>query len=410
MTTSLNLDEYRHLVMKWALFLFFALYISTIVSAQTASVFLDLPDTLSLEHNRVFSFKVDKYWESRMEEISGQKLEISIDEIAYNGVEVKAKSVKTRGQTTLYFKRKSYSISLKKPIQLGEYEVKKLALNNLAMDKNYFRNRLSFLLMEKIGIFPLQNYYSELRINNNTAGIYLAIQKPEDYVRSKESNLLVRRDYEERFIIEDSHGKDTKDQIKRLRDIRKLTKRYEGQQLYDSLNAVVHMDHYFQWLAFNYLVKNGDYTDELFFYLTPDENRFDIIPWDYDDIFMRQPHESFEQRNRVLDHRLLFSGEEYLDIVIDSDNYLYHEFLLNFQRVLEILNPETIKDIFEKVYRELFPYYSDQEIIAQSEYDQYGLTDLRTLIEDLQYQFQFLLFQRQSVEAIIKSEMTRLSE
>ena len=396
--------------MKWALFLFFALYISTTVSAQTASVFLDLPDTLSLEHNRVFSFKVDKYWESRMEEISGQKLEISIDEIAYNGVEVKAKSVKTRGQTTLYFKRKSYSISLKKPIQLGEYEVKKLALNNLAMDKNYFRNRLSFLLMEKIGIFPLQNYYSELRINNNTAGIYLAIQKPEDYVRSKESNLLVRRDYEERFIIEDSHGKDTKDQIKRLRDIRKLTKRYEGQQLYDSLNAVVHMDHYFQWLAFNYLVKNGDYTDELFFYLTPDENRFDIIPWDYDDIFMRQPHESFEQRNRVLDHRLLFSGEEYLDIVIDSDNYLYHEFLLNFQRVLEILNPETIKDIFEKVYRELYPYYSDQEIIAQSEYDQYGLTDLRTLIEDLQYQFQFLLFQRQSVEAIIKSEMTRLSE
>ena len=264
--------------------------------------------------------------------------------------------------------------------------------------------------MEKIVIFPLQNYYSELRINNNTAGIYLAIQKPEDYVRSKESNLLVRRDYEERFIIEDSHGKDTKDQIKRLRDIRKLTKRYEGQQLYDSLNAVVHMDHYFQWLAFNYLVKNGDYTDELFFYLTPDENRFDIIPWDYDDIFMRQPHESFEQRNRVLDHRLLFSGEEYLDIVIDSDNYLYHEFLLNFQRVLEILNPETIKDIFEKVYRELYPYYSDQEIIAQSEYDQYGLTDLRTLIEDLQYQFQFLLFQRQSVEAIIKSEMTRLSE
>jgi len=396
--------------MKWALFLFFGLKISSIVFAQTAGDYLDLPDSLSLERNRVFSFKVDKYWESRMDEISGQKLEISIDEIAYNGVDVNAKSVKTRGQTTLYFKRKSYSISLIDPITIGESEVKKLALNNLAMDMNYFRNRLSFLLMEKIGIFHLQNYYSELRINDNTAGIYLAIQKPEDYIRSKKSTLLVRREYDERFTIEDSHGKDAKGQIKRLRDIRKLTKRYEGQQLYDSLNSVVHMDHYFQWLAFNYLVKNGDYTDELFFYLTADDNRFDIIPWDYDDIFMRQPHESFEQRNRVLDHRLLFSGEEYLDIVIDKDDYLYHKFLLNFQRLLEILKPDTIRDIFEKVYRELYPYYADPEVIAQSEYDQFGLTDLNALKEDLQTQFQFLLNQRQSVEAIIASEMMRLSE
>lgn len=345
-----------------------------------------------------------------MEEISGEKLELSIGEITYNGVEVKAKSVKTRGQTTLYFKRKSYSISLDKPIHLDDIKVKKLALNNLAMDRNYFRNRLSFLLMERIGIFHLHNYYAELLINDKTAGIYLAIQKPEDYIRSLESTLLVRREYEERFTIEDSHGKDTKDQINGLREIRKLTKRYEGQQLYDSLNSVVHMDHYFQWLAFNYLVKNGDYTDELFFYLTPDENRFDIIPWDYDDIFMRQPHESFEQRNRVLDHKLLFSGEEYLDIVIDSDNYLYREFLRNFRQVLEILNPDTIKDKFEQVYRELYPYYADHEIIAQSEYDQYGLTDLATLKEDLQHQFQFLLYQRQSVDAIITSEMTRLSE
>ena len=396
--------------MKLAIFLFFWLNICTSVFAQTAGVYLDLPDSLSLEHNKVFSFEVNKNWESRMEDISGQKLEIKIDEIGYNGVEVKVKSVKTRGQTTLYFKRKSYSISLKKPIPLGDYEVKKLALNNLAMDRNYFRNRLSFLLMERIGIFHLQNYYSELRINDKTDGIYLAIQKPEDYIRSKESILLVRREYGERFTIEDSQGEDAKDQVKRLRGIRKLTKRYEGQQLYDSLNAVVYMDHYFQWLAFNYLVKNGDYTDELFFYLTPDENRFDIIPWDYDDIFMRQPHESFEKRNQLLDHRLLFSGEEYLDLVIDSDNYLYREFLLNFQRVLEILTPDTIKDIFEQVYRELYPYYSDKEVIAQSEYDQYGLTDLGILKEDLRNQFQFLLIQRISVEAILTAEMMRLSE
>lgn len=38
-------------------------------------------------------------------------------------------------------------------------------------------------------------------------------------------------------------------------------------------------------LAFNYLIRNGDYTDELFLYLTGKGNQFQIIPWDYDDIF-----------------------------------------------------------------------------------------------------------------------------
>ena len=103
---------------------------------------------------------------------------------------------------------------------------------------------------------------------------------------------------------------------------------------------MVHLDHYFKWLAFNYLIKNGDYTDELFLYLDEDENRFDIIPWDYDDIFMRQPHDGFDKRNQVLDHQLLFSGEAYLDVVIDGDKFLYLEFLRNFSQIVKILKNE----------------------------------------------------------------------
>ena len=104
--------------------------------------------------------------------------------------------------------------------------------------------------------------------------------------------------------------------------------------MYDSLNAVVHLDHYFQWLAFNYLIKNGDYTDELFLYLSTEDKRFDIIPWDYDDIFKSQPHDGFEKRNKVLDHKLLFSAEAYIDIVIDKDPFLYLEFLKSFFQLL----------------------------------------------------------------------------
>jgi len=396
--------------MKFAAFLFLWLNICTTGLTQSADLSFELPEALSLEDKNVFSIKVNSYWESELEEISGKKLEIPSCEITYNGVALKSKSCKTRGNTTLYFKRKSFSISLKDPVVLGEKEIRKLALNNLAMDRNYYRNRLSFLLMERIGIFHLKTDFAELRINGNSAGLYLALQKPEDYIRSLESTLLVRREYGGRATMEDSHGENAKYQMKRLNKIRKLTKRFEGQQLYDSLNAIVHLDHYFQWLAFNYLIKNGDYTDELFLYLTVDEYKFDIIPWDYDDIFMKQPHEGIEMRNQILDNQLLFSGEAYIDIVIDRDKFLYLEYLRNFKQVLEILNPDVLKDAFEKVYVELYPYFADQEVIAQSVSDHYGLTNLSILKADLQNKFHATLNLRTSIEIIIASELERQPE
>ena len=396
--------------MKNAVFFGLCLNICTLVFSQEAVLYLDLPRALSSEEKNIYSLEVNSYCESRLNEISGEKYEIPSCEMAYNGVPLEIKSCKTRGHSTLYFKRKSFSVSLNKPVIGGESEIKKLALNSLSMDQNYYRNRLSFLLMERIGIFHLQSNYAELRINGNSAGLYLAIQKPEDYIRTLGSPLLVRREYEGRYKIEYSDGENNKDQVNRLRKIKKLTKEFKGQQLYDSLNEVMHLDHYFRWLAFNYLIKNGDYTDELFLYLMEEENRFDIIPWDYDDIFRSQPHDGFENRNKVLDHKLLFSGEAYLDIVIDKEEFLYLQFLRSFQQVLEILTPDVIKDTFEKIYMELYPYFSDQELIAQSESDHYGLTNLTDLKADLRNQFQATLYQRESIETIIKSELRRLSE
>ena len=391
--------------MKYAVFLGFYLSICTAVLSQSTDLYLELPRAFSFEDKNVYSFEVSSYCELKINEISGEKFTIPSCEMAYNGIALNPKSCKIRGRTSLYFKRKSFSISLVDPVIRGESKIKKIALNSLAMDRNYYRNRLSFLLMERIDIFHLQNDFAELRINGNSAGLYLAIQKPEDYIRSLGSTLLVRREYEERYITEYSDGENTKGQVKRLRNIPKLAKEFEDHQLYDSLNAVVHMDHYFRWLAFNYLIKNGDYTDELFLYLLEDEDRFDIIPWDYDDIFKSQPHDGLESRNKVLDHRLLFSGEAYLDIVVDSDNFLYLKFLHSFQQVLEILNPEVIKDAFEVVYMELYPYYSDQQLISKSESDQYGLTSLSDLKADLHEKYKAILVRRERIESIIESEL-----
>jgi hypothetical protein len=125
---------------------------------------------------------------------------------------------------------------------------------------------------------------------------------------------------------------------------------------------------------------------------------------------MSQPHDGFKMRNQVLDNQLLFSGEAYIDIVIDSDTFMYLQYLRSFKKVLEILNPDVLKDTFEKVYVELYPYFVDQEVIAQSKSDYFGLTNFDILKSDLQYQFHATLISRRSIEMIIASELEGLQE
>jgi spore coat protein H len=396
--------------MKYAVIFACCLHIGTMVFTQETAQYLDLTGISSHGQKDIYNLEVNAYCESKLQEISGEKFKIPSCKMTYNDIPLEIKSCKIRGHSTLYFKRKSFSIALNEPVLRGGSEIKKLALNCLSMDRHYYRNRLSFLLMEQLDIFPLQNNFAELRINGHTAGLYLEVQKPEDFIRAMECPLLVRREYEGRYTMEYSDAKDSKRQIKRLRKIPKLIKELEGKKLYDSLNAVIDMNHYFKWLAFNYIVKNGDYTDELFLYLREKENRFDIIPWDYDDIFRSEPHDGFEKRNKILDHQLLFSAEAVLDIVIDRDEFLYLKFLNSFQEVLEILTPDVLKDAFEQVFWELYPYYSDQELISQSESDSYGLTTLGDLKTDLLHKYQATLSHMKSIGSIIDAELKRQSE
>src|SRR6185436_7151833 len=105
--------------------------------------------------------------------------------------------------------------------------------------------------------------------------------------------------------------------------------RYKGEALYEQLANALIVDHYFGWLAFNYLIMNGDYSDELYLYIVPGTTRFDIIPWDYDDIFKASPHEGTQARNAVpgFKQTLVFSSEDPLDRTIATDAFVYSKYL-----------------------------------------------------------------------------------
>jgi spore coat protein H len=231
--------------------------------------------------------------------------------------------------------------------------MKKFYAVNLSMDKNYIRNRLAYGMMEKIGIYYLYYGFANLSINENNEGIYMIIERPQDWaMKTKGSPLVIRRGYDHKIdkikTGEKLEKKDEKRFVGQYRKIYKSLNRYEGKVLYDSLSNWLDMELYMKWLAFNYFVRNGDYTDEVYFCIDPNSSTFKFIPWDYDDIFADE-----------------------LDKKIGSDTYLYQKYLQVLESVLVSLDDKSLKDIFESTYAELFPYLMSKEIVSMSEFDLY---------------------------------------
>jgi hypothetical protein len=108
-------------------------------------------------------------------------------------------------------------------------------------------------------------------------------------------------------------------------------------------------------MAFNYLIMNGDYMDELYLYIQPKTGQFDVIPWDYDDILHPAPHEGTRARNAVqsLKNKLVFSSEDPLDRAIGSDEYVYRMYEQEFRKLLQALSAEDLKATADQVMSEL---------------------------------------------------------
>lgn len=318
----------------------------------------------------------------------GRKFKIRPRRIVINSDTLDAKEITTRGQTTLMFDRKSLNIKLKSKATFRHGTrtelLKDFSLLSLAMDKYYCRNRLAFEMLDTLGIFNLFYSFCELRINGSSAGVYMILERPEDWaIKEKQSPAVIRRGYDHK-ISKMKAGKnvsrtDTKKYTGCYRQIYRSLHDYEGKELYNVLQENVDMDVYMKWIAFNFLVQNGDYSDEIFFYMDPAINKYRIIPWDYDDIFARIPHEGASKGNAIIGDKLIFSAEDLLDEKIITDTYLYAVYLERLKAVLEILSPALMKSVFEQTYAELYPYYINEEIISNTQSDYYNDANLENL-------------------------------
>jgi spore coat protein H len=355
---------------------------------------------------------------SKIENNINSKLTLKKASIKINNDSLELKKIKIAGASTLNYRRKSYKISLEKPYVLKDndsiFQIQNFRLLALSMDPYYYNMYISYRFMKALNLFDLFFTYVQLKMNNETQGIYLLIEEPEYHaLKSKESNFVIRRNYNfSSFLpgIENNSAFEFKsniinskltdaDYIESLKEIYKILNKYQGKDLYNELDKHVDLNQYTRWMAINYFLCNGDYTDEVFFYTksTPDNARFELIPWDYDDILRNPPHEGWVYRHTKIGNKLIFSVEDSLDLKIASDEYLYTKYLNSLNLLINTIDENFIKKVFEDACYNIRQYIHDKNILSVSKFDKTPIISEDDFITNIKASYLFLLERRRTI-------------
>ena len=340
------------------------------------------------------------------------------------------KSIKTRGRSSMSFRRKSFNVNLEDSLNLSDYQggtgmLKSFSLLSLSMDHYYFRYRTVLELFNELLHNDIKYTFSELKINSQTQGIYLIVENPKKYLfDSKQAGFILRRGYEcssrsTRGNIDNASldyrssknlkSKDVDYSLDQYKNIYRLITYKKGKELYRSLDSIINIEEYMKIMAFNFVICNGDYTDELFFYKSSQDvtKRFNFLPWDFDDIFVNSPHEGWELRNnQINNNKLIFSVENDLDLAIAKEPFLYQKYLKELNKVINTLDTLYLKGLYEETYNELYPYYLNNEIMKQSKFDlyktKYSITNLENQLNGT---YMFFMKRIQTIRTQLKMEM-----
>lgn len=348
-----------------------------------------------------FQIYVSEKLETKLYESRLKKYELGSFVKFYHGNQkYRVDKIKVRGQNASDFRRKSFYVNIDGSLRVvpnhltDTMRFNKFILSAMPMDFCYMNNRFAHQLLNKINLWPLQSFYTEFYINNKHQGLYLFVEEPREYlVKKQKTECIIRRGYDHRIDqIENDKGKTGSGlnvYAERFNSIYEVLPKLKDEELYIDLLKKINLENYFRKMAFDELVGNGDYTDEIYFYTTAgkkEDIRFDILPWDYDDIFSPFPHEigsksscgtcfgprvysSVDDYLKETNGRLVFSIEDDLDFIIMKDDFLYSKYLEKLEEVLQEIDENVVASVFDQIKAELSPFYQVPEIVEQSKFD-----------------------------------------
>lgn len=348
----------------------------------------------------VFNFMVTEAQRQYINESRGERYGITdpVPELRFAGDIYTIDRFEIRGDNTVNFTRKGFGvnmgrkIALHNPLEQVERKYEEFKLLAMVYDYTYIENSTATGLFREVGLWPVYSFFTEVRLNGHTQGLYHFIEDPVEYfIEQKEATFVVRRGYDhvvKGFFMNPEFWQNEEKYYNLLGKIYSILPEYSGRQLYDTLSSYIDMGQYFTKLSIDLLIKNGDYTDEVFFYSTIRDGReiMGVFPWDYDDIFADQPHEIgndwapgtvfgpreyFSMDDVVADvgSKLLFSIEDDLDYKIAKDSLIYQQYLKTLRTVIEKIDATAIDKVFDYTYDHIGPFYSNDSIVKQSRYD-----------------------------------------
>jgi spore coat protein H len=359
-----------------------------------------LPDSVDLRFPEIKIY-ISKNQYLDLQSTNGEKIVLSKPVMLINQTTVSVKEIHARGNNSLKFKRKSLSVELDKGLTLAGTEkkihLKKFNLLNLSMDKHLWHNRWSNLKMKPMGLFPLFNSYCTVWINDQPQGIFLLVEKPQQEKAQLKSPYMLRRGpghtiSDEYFEDEDKDA--AKKYRKQFHSIYSGINTMDGAVLVNHLEKIINLDNYLQYIAFNYLVMNGDYADEVFLYIDPETQLFKVISWDYDDILRPFPHEGLAVRNKEFADKRIFSLEESLDRAIAGNAELYSRYEQVLKKVLVNLDSTSLTESAWQVINELEQLSSDKSMTEVTLFLDKNPFDFVQAKEDILLSLKFILNRR----------------
>ncbi len=325
----------------------------------------------------------------------------------------------THGQTSQSARRRSFELQLANDarIEVAGVAAAKLFLLSLQADEGYISTAIGFKILALPGIPVPRFAYVELFLNGISQGLYLAIERPVDAMRSDLNAVYIaRRRYFGRLEVKKYEGEKTAISEARFTETLgaalELRDGLSGEELYAAWSRCFDIDAYMVWLGLNSLLRNGDFSDEIYFYssstgVDAEQPYYRIFPWDMDDLFKERMH--LAPLNWLLSgfdrDSLLFNFESGLDRKINGDAFLYRRFQHDLQRVLtEQVTEEAIDQVIDSIREEAGPYLEIPAVRANARKDwinRRGL-DRSSLLELLEARRQALKAMRRELLARIE--------
>jgi CotH kinase protein len=279
-----------------------------------------------------------------------------------------------RGQTSLNCSRKSYSVHFSddSPRRLGSSAYgSEFYLISLCKDHGRFRQVLANRIMSKLGLFPLEQRYVQLRVSNRERGVYLLLEKPDEHFKRNQFALdaLIRRRFEATGEPDEvKYPKPDRDPdaaaaalASYLANVDVTTD--EPETLFAALSQRIDLDNYLRWLALQSVFQCGDYVDETFFYASQEQGAdyFRNVGWDTDDLFTDCHHNAkYAFRDP---HGLTFCAEAPLDGALALSAEVYQRYAETLAQLMrDDLQPDRVADELGKVRSDLLGRLTDDSI------------------------------------------------